>query len=362
MTRFHTVAAAAGLLVACEEGTGPAGAGGLALAVTFESSDAVALDSGRVFVTGPTSRTIRAVPGSQVTIDGLAPGSYTVTLEGFVGNEVNHFGHRAGIPIVAGDTTSTTISFSPFVTTLNPLPMYTTDLEFVVSFATIAGADRYLVEWDTSGDFVTPRDTSIAVTSVRLVVEALGRFHVRVRGVSASGALGAFSDPVFIETLREVDFDRAPDGSPIAPGTVVNSVYAPFQVEFQKYGPGFACGAGPEVFANSNQPAAAPTFQGNTVTTCPQGAASDISEIGFGVIEVRFGQPASQVCIDVAPDGPGHAAFIEAFDLAGGSLQRVGSPLGATLLFCITQQGTRSVRFSGDGTLFARFDNLVAVF
>ena len=72
------------------------------------------LDSARVIVTGPTSKTQSVTPGTNVTIDGLAPGSYTVVLEGWVIDEVVFAGRVTAIAVVAGEVnTVADVLFAP---------------------------------------------------------------------------------------------------------------------------------------------------------------------------------------------------------------------------------------------------------
>jgi hypothetical protein len=358
-SRLRPLAAGLVSLVACGELGEPSGAGGIALNIVSDAS-AVTLDSGRVIVQGPTDTMVRATPGSKVTITQLSPGSYSVALQGFVGTQVDHFGQTTGVPVVAGQNAEVTVSFQPFRPVLNQPPMYTTDLHFLVSFPPVPGAASYTIEVATSADFSSAEDTSITGTSINIPVDPIGTIFVRARATDPFGGLGPVSEPRSIETFRMINFDATPAGSPVAAGTVVNDLYAEFGITFTKLGPGTSCGTGPEVYANDNQPVT--PFSGNTVSTCPQGIASDISENGFGVVEAIFAQAASQVCIDVAPDGPGDAAFLEALDANNGSLQRITSNLGVQETFCIHQAGARKVHFSGDGTRFARFDNLKVVF
>ena len=73
MTRQWSAAAALVLgLLACEESAGPSGrgTGGVALQILAAPAGGAALDSGYVRVSGPTNWTVKAVPGTTVTIAG----------------------------------------------------------------------------------------------------------------------------------------------------------------------------------------------------------------------------------------------------------------------------------------------------
>jgi hypothetical protein len=152
-----------------------------------------------------------------------------------------------------------------------------------------------------------------------------------------------------------IDFDTDPQGAAISAGTEMNLVYRSLGVSFERVGPGTLCR--PEVYANSNQPVGFGSSP-NVVSVCNEGIASDISENRFGMVEAIFAVNASDVCVDVRPDGPTHAAVLRAFDADGMQIGEVTSVLGVTQQLCISGAGIRAVRFSGDGSLFARFDNV----
>ena len=100
---------------ACEDTAAPGGTGSLSVLVLDAASSGRALDSGLIRVSGPTIRTVRATPGTNVRLDGLTPGTYTLTLEGFVGpNMVNH-GRVSGIAVTAGQTSAATLASFPLV-------------------------------------------------------------------------------------------------------------------------------------------------------------------------------------------------------------------------------------------------------
>ncbi len=159
--------------------------------------------------------------------------------------------------------------------------------------------------------------------------------------------------------LLLIDFDLDPQGVSLPAGTEVNLAYQSLGVIFDRVGPGTLCG--PEVYANSDQPIGFGSSP-NVVSVCNEGGASDISENGFGMVEATLAANASQVCVDVLPDGPTHAAVLRAFDSVGLQIGEVTSALGVTQTLCISGAGIRSIRFSGNGSLFARFDNVSVQF
>ena len=134
-------------------------------------------------------------------------------------------------------------------------------------------------------------------------------------------------------------------------------MYQSLGVTFDRVGPGTQCG--PEVYANSNQPARFGSPP-NVVSVCNQRINSDISERFHGMIEAQLTADALQVCVDVRPSGATDAAVLRAFDGDGLQIGEVTSALGVTQQLCILGEGIRSVRFSGDDSALARFDNFEA--
>lgn len=160
-----------------------------------------------------------------------------------------------------------------------------------------------------------------------------------------------------------LDFDQAPDLRSIAPGAVLNSVYARLGVTFSRTNPLALC-PGSGVYANDYGLLGFGSGQ-NNISVCPLGIASDFSSFEFGAIKATFAIPAVQACITATPTGyhnpllSGGVAFIEALDANGNvvdrtesTTQRVGQQL------CVQSERIAAVRFAGQGAAFAIFDNL----
>ncbi len=161
-----------------------------------------------------------------------------------------------------------------------------------------------------------------------------------------------------------INFDLAPDGSAVSPGTLVNTLYSRLGTTFTRTNPEGLC-AGTGVYANDHGPGGFGSGQ-NNITPCPQGVASDFSEAEYGAIQATFALPAVQACIDATPIGfrgglPGAQAYIEAFDATGESLGRTEStPSTAERVaqrLCVSGTGISFVRFAGKEAGFAIFDN-----
>lgn len=174
--------------------------------------------------------------------------------------------------------------------------------------------------------------------------------------------LGMYAASVMALTIN---FDTDPIGNPVANGTIVDTLYTSQGVTFSATSTG-ACGSvPPHIYANNDDPAAFTlSSPPNVVTTCTGNSASDIEESTEGAVRADFTQPATQVCIDVFPDGGTDRGFIRAYDSTFTLLATVFSTPGAMQSLCVSASGIRRVEFAGDSSTgsFARFDNLTIGF
>ena len=171
--------------------------------------------------------------------------------------------------------------------------------------------------------------------------------------LGAGGSTDAFSRFTWALPMTGViDFGVAPDGSAIAPGTVINSLYSHVGVTFSRT-PGIGSCQGTAVYANT------------TVSLCAAGTATAFSEQS-GTIVAHFTVPVEQVCLDVTPlipqlqlGVPLNGAFLDALGGDGGLIgHTVATATQQTQHLCITQSGIAAVRFAGAGSTLATFDNL----
>lgn len=136
----------------------PAAAAETEAAAVGQAAEAtLALDSGRVIVTGPTSKTVSATPGQTVVIDALLPGSYTVRLEGWEGDEITHTGTTTGIQVTAGENSPADVLFGPASLSFNALG----DMSQLN-----VNAGGVTVSWVSSDPSVATVDASGLVTAV----------------------------------------------------------------------------------------------------------------------------------------------------------------------------------------------------
>lgn len=192
-----------GLAVACKDVARPDATGSIALHVTIPSEPAASgparspaqpaghLTSATASVTGPTSKTLTLTAGTSNftgTITGLAPGSYTVTVQGLVGTEVDYYGQTTGLSVTSGATANAVINFQSFIPTLNAFPTLTTwSFRPTVTLTTVPNATSYVIEVDRSNTFPNPVKTTVtSATGASFAVSDTGTHYVRVRAANTS--------------------------------------------------------------------------------------------------------------------------------------------------------------------------------
>lgn len=205
--RRVTVVILAGLL-ACDEPSGTGSTvGTVSVRVVTTPGSLAAIDAGRVIVTGPTTKTVDATPGSPVTIGGLLPGTYTVALQGLQGGEVAYFGQTTNIQVSADHNTAATVSFPPFVVAPNALPASVTGKTFTVSFTSVQNAASYRIEAATDAAFASIKVTQTVqapATTASITVPDYGTYFVRVRAIDPYSGAGKPSTPQTIELKAPV--------------------------------------------------------------------------------------------------------------------------------------------------------------
>ena len=190
------VAALAGLWACDPSISAPVGGAGLSLVLP---ASAVGLDSGHILLGGPTNRTVKVVPPATVTIDGLLPGSYTVSLEGFANDIVDRFFQATGVSVAVGRNTSVTVTaaqFASFMPSQVTAPASATGKSFSVSYQSVAGAMRYEAQAATEPSFATIKGSGQAgssETSIPITVSDYGTYYVRVRAIDPNQSAGRWA-------------------------------------------------------------------------------------------------------------------------------------------------------------------------
>ncbi len=203
-------------LVACNDAT-TTGPTGILLQVDVAEGVGAPLDSGRVVIQGPTERTAPIAPGTSVAVEGLRPGTYTVSVEGFAANVVEIAG-QTSVQVLEGHITIATLTLGLFQPNAYAVP---SPGGIGVSVDSLEGAGRYTVEWDDDSAFTSPEDTTVAVRTLEILATGTGPYYVRVKAVGLSGAVGRPSpssrvdrQALFFVALTGND---ANTGSPTAP-------------------------------------------------------------------------------------------------------------------------------------------------
>lgn len=168
------------------------------------------------------------------TIDGLSPGSYTVSVEGLVANEVDYFGQASNVTVTLGATTTATILFNSFIPTVAALPSPTTATALVASITPVTGATSYTVEVARDTAFTSPRAATTAAITVTVSLPDTGTFHVRFRSVNPNTvSQGRPSVRQTVRVLRD-RFEPANDTRSGAPslgfGTQANGTYSDLNI------------------------------------------------------------------------------------------------------------------------------------
>jgi hypothetical protein len=257
----------------CESaGVGPAAETRLALQVVAEAGLATAADRGTIHVEGPTPSTVSINPGQTVTIDDLEPGRYTVSLEAFLGSELESFG-STGVTVAAGETREANIILRSFVPTDLQVPDEVSAGDPVtVTFAGVDGADGYQVQWAANPGFTGAQNEEVTGTSATMTLDP-GDYYVRVRARSPFGSLslpsatsGAFRVRAAVESVE------------VAPPSAELTVGATLQLEVTVRTSDGGVVSDPAVTWASDTPAVATVTQAGLVTAVAAGEAMVTAE------------------------------------------------------------------------------------
>jgi hypothetical protein len=115
--RAHIRATTIGLLalIACDGPEAPRLTGGLAIVTQrVNGAPTVAVDSGHVTISGPSTATKKVLPNDSVRFDNLTPGSYTVSVEAFHTGQIVELGKTsAPVSVTAGATAQAAVTLAP---------------------------------------------------------------------------------------------------------------------------------------------------------------------------------------------------------------------------------------------------------
>lgn len=162
----------------------------------------ILLNSVRVTASGPTNKTVTvsAPTGGffNASVDGLLPGTYTVTVEGLVGADVAHFGSTTGVGVSAGASTPASITFPVFQPQLTAASVPDTSdlLHFTVTYPPVTGATGYIVRFGTSPTLTGATQVNVAGTTTEITVPNEGRYYLGVKAVNATVTGGGLTSSI----------------------------------------------------------------------------------------------------------------------------------------------------------------------
>ncbi|MCH8826441.1 MAG: hypothetical protein IIB16_05730, partial [Chloroflexi bacterium] len=133
----------------------------------------------------------------------LAPGTYTVTIRGMAGSEVEFFGETSAT-VQVGTNASVSITLTSFIAAIDPIPN-TTSVNFTATWPAVTGAESYDVYASSDPTFQTSIDPDLITDAggtftADFTVPGVGAYVVHVRAVRSgieTGALGVQTTNVF---------------------------------------------------------------------------------------------------------------------------------------------------------------------
>lgn len=188
------------MISSCESGLEPHSEATLSLRIASVSSSSGA-DAGTLHLEGPSPRTVSIQPGQTVTVEDLLPGTYTVTLEAFVGGQLESLG-QTNVTVVAGQDRQANITLRSFV----PAFVTVTEEIFVgesatIQIASVQGAASYVVEWSSDPDFAGSTSVEVSGISTTIPFSTVGDYYVRARARSRFGSLSLPSPPASLSAV-----------------------------------------------------------------------------------------------------------------------------------------------------------------
>lgn len=225
-------------------------------------------------------------------------------------------------------------------------------VEVCVAVNPETGDDRGVLEIVDESDAVL--DSVVSSTGVQetLCLQAAAIRNFRFAG---DGRFATFDDLRITFAPNRIDFDSTADGTAIADGTAVDTLFESEGVSFSKVNGSGVCG-GAFVYANDDLPGLFGSPP-NGVSVC-NSSFSDFSENIHGRVRADFLRRVSQVCVSALPSGGSDRAVLRGFDADGLPLAQTLSAQGSfESRICVTDPLLRAVEFAGYQGGLARFDD-----
>lgn len=200
-SRLLAVASGAAVLVSCDAPTRAPSTGRIEprfviVRDTLSSANLVQLNGMRATITAPGSATVvgfadlsQATPPSgpwSGTIGNVAPGQYTLTVEGTVNGAIQHYGRSASpINVVAGPATQAPLALTPVVPTVPTFTLSdTTNFSRTVTLGTGFGlATGWEYQVATNNTFPGATIVPVAGSTFTVTVPDIGTWFIRARPV-----------------------------------------------------------------------------------------------------------------------------------------------------------------------------------
>jgi hypothetical protein len=214
-------------LWACDSATvGPGPATTLSLHVSAAPALIAGVDAGTVRLEGPTSRTLSIRPGETLTIEGLLPGAYTVSLEATAAGLLAAFA-ETNVTVVAGENRPASLQLASFVPAFIDVPAEVmVGVPVTVQYGRVDRAESYRVEWADNPAFSNASSTDVNGTEATIEMVAEGAHHFRVRARNRFGSDGVPTAPAQSQvvtfdpcrwTVGSIEFGQTVDGT-LGPG------------------------------------------------------------------------------------------------------------------------------------------------
>lgn len=154
-----------------------------------------------------------------------------------------------------------------------------------------------------------------------------------------------------------IAFDQGPDGSAVASGTPVNTLYSEWGVTFDAVRCP-SCGTDPNVYAVGGCRDYLPISSPNVVSLWASDNCTPTTE-RLGLVQATFAVPADSVCLLVMPVRLGEQAVVRAYNAAGVEVATAYSTPSVTGTVCLRAPAIVRVTFAGAFLGHAWFDEFV---
>lgn len=205
---------------------------GLVLRVQVSPEAAARLTTVRGTLYGPDTAQVTLAPAEGGVFTGsaaVAPGTYTIMVQGLVGGELDHLGIAREVRFAGAGTAS--VPFASFVPAVAPVLSPTTGTAVALAFPAIPAADGFEIEFARTPTFQNPA-VQTAAAPVVLQLPDTGTFHFRVRAVSGLAGSGAASAPGTVRVLTDSIpvGDQPAAARPLGFGVDANGTYGGLNV------------------------------------------------------------------------------------------------------------------------------------